>query len=238
MKPAKSPSCPSRSLADCFDEGMKLYDAYPNASFDQAQIASVFGLSVTSGFFKGLLSDIKQYGLIEKSGANEFVVSSALKEYSIADNAEKRTIRYELAVRPKVFSQILDNQGNHLPAEATLVGVLIARFGFNKARASKVGKALRSSLEWAEAIDAKGNVIRPSVDNEDSPDNTAIPEGSIEKNDETSPIQLDPIVKKHDLISEVPIGDGRKVRIEYPDDLTEKEANKVGLVLKALSQME
>lgn len=253
MKSTKSPSAPSRSLASCFSASMKLYEKYPNASFDRTQIATALEMSAASGSFKGFLSDLKQYGLIEKNADNEFVVAKALKDYSIADEAEKEAIQYELVTRPKLFLQIIENQGYHLPDNSTLANVLVARFGFNKERALKVARALQDSLEWANAIDAKGNIVRPSsrttCENEM---NASAEKGSGSKEAKQSlpsmaikcedafpapnPALEYAQIPETTLITEVPLGDNRKIRIEYPADTSEKEAEKACAVLKALAK--
>lgn len=245
MRANRSPSSPSRSLARCFEAGTKLYKVFPNAMFDESQLANVLGLSVASSSLKGWLSDLKQYGLIEKVGSKEYVVSATLKEYSIADKPKQLAIQYELAVRPKLFSQIIENQGNHLPDTATLANVLTARFAFNNARALKVAKALRESLEWANAIDSKGNIIKPSMErfaatadgvsnekNEDLGPNSKLSDDfslDADTHSGSSDNASDPL-----LVTEVPLGNGRRIRIQYPANATEKEAEKACAVLKAL----
>lgn len=250
MKITKSPSAPSRSLPDCFNEGMKLYEIFPNAQFDQTQIANVLGLSVTSSSLKGWISDLKHYGLIEKTGADEYVVSEAVKESSIADQKEQNAIRYELAMRPKLFSQIIKNQGNHLPDNSVLANVLTARFGFNKARALKVAKALRSSLDWAGALDAKGNILRPRTALPDDAGSIATQaldtnQSAAHLTDQVASVTSPPIeasLPKEELlrstelplVTDIPLGDGRVIHIEYPPDITDKDADRACLVLKAL----
>lgn len=253
MKSTKSPSAPSRSLSSCFSAGMKLYEKYPNASFDRTQIAAALEMSAASGSFKGFLSDLKQYGLIEKSADNEFIVAKALKDYSISDEAEKEAIQFELATRPKLFLQIMENQGYHLPDNSTLANVLVARFGFNKERALKVARALHESLEWANAIDAKGNIVRPSSritpENEmnASAEKASGPKEAKQslfstaiKCEDTSPAPNPALEYAHiagaTLITEVPLGNNRKIRIEYPADTSGKEAEKACAVLKALAE--
>ena len=62
-----SPSSPSRSASACMSVAEKIYDMYGHSSFSAAEAASAAGLSATSGTFKGLFSDLKQYDLIEKT---------------------------------------------------------------------------------------------------------------------------------------------------------------------------
>lgn len=109
---AKSPNAPSKSLGKCFDAAKTLLEAYPNASFDRAQIASKLGFSATSGAFRGLLPDLKQYGLIEKVGSGEFVMYSRMREFGMADESEKAIIRYDFATSPESFSHIIEDQGD------------------------------------------------------------------------------------------------------------------------------
>lgn len=250
MKISKSPSSPSRPLSDCFSVGMKLYEIFPNTSFDRTQIANVLGMSLKSSSFKGLLSDLKQYGLIEKTPDDEFAITKALKEYSIADESEKNAARFKFATQPELFTRIIDNQGNHLPDSSTLAGILTARFEFTKERALKVAKALRGSLEWANAIDAKGNVIKPTPKSAlaskiDIPAETSTgalatqTEGSetlssTNEHNEWSTTTRYAHITETPLVLEVSLERGRKIRIEYPADTMEKEAKKACAVLNAV----
>ncbi len=233
-KATRSPNSPSRSLGSCFDDAMKLYETFPNAFFDQVQIANRLGMSSTSGAFNSLLSDLKQYGLIARSAGGDFAVSPAVKEFSVADDFGKTAIKYSFATNPKVFMQIIENQGFHLPDVNTLANVLVARFDFNKAKASKTAKALWESLEWANSIDEKGNVLKPS--NENRPDalrETVHEEGPVDIKgiEDSKSSKLDSGL----LSADVPLGDGRIARVEYPSDLTSDEAKKIGVVLSALA---
>lgn len=237
VKATRSPNSPSKALGNCFDDAMKLYDAFPHASFDNNQIASVLKRSSGSGGFKSLLSDLKQYGLIERNSSGEFTVSQALKEISMADASGKDALKYSFAIRPSVFTQILEDQGYHLPDVSTLANVLIARFGFNREKAAKTAKALRESLEWANAIDNKGNVLPPKQNNPTGIAQATPPDTLLDK--EAKGI-ADGQSIAHDenevLSADIPIKDGRVVHIRYPQDLTTNEAKKVGAVLSALTQ--
>ncbi len=233
-KATRSPNSPSRSLGGCFDCAMKLYESFPNADFDQVQIANQMGMSATSGAFKSLLSDLKQYDLITKSANGDFAVSSAVKEYSVADDFEKTAIKYSFATKPKLFMQIIENQGFHLPDANTLANVLVARFAFNKAKASKTAKALWESLEWANAIDEKGNILKPMRENRpDASRKTGQEGGSVDDREsgDSKNLKLD----SRPLSVDVPLGDGRVAHVDYPSDFTSDEAAKVGAVLGALA---
>ena len=251
MSAVRSPSSPSRSLATCFSSAMKLFNAFPNAPFDSVAMGSILGMSATSGSFKGLLSDLKQYGLIEKRGEDEYAVSDQLKDFNIAQDAEKDIIRFEFATKPTVFSQIIENQGNHLPEDSLLANILTVRFGFNQGRAQKVVKALKESLQWANAIDQKGNVVKPRLEtafpgNVDSSAEMEALEHQISPTNQdgtystdSSQPQSQASIPKQDmdyLVTEIPLQGTRKVRIEYPLDVTTDDSEKVCAVFKALCQ--
>lgn len=251
-KATRSPNSPSRPLGSCYQDAMQLFDAFPNAVFDQQQIASTLGFSSGSGAFKGLVSDLKQYGLIESKSEGDYVISDDLKDLILAEEGEKDWIKYRLATKPKVFMQVIENQGRHLPNATTLESVLVARFGFNKAKAAKTAKALRGSLEWANAIDEKGNVLSPSAPREKLADVNGEPafseNGTGAENVNVSTVGLADGAdgfrnerasymrpQEGCLTTDVPIGDGRVVHVEYPQDMTADEAKKVCAVLGALT---
>lgn len=243
-KATKSPSAPSRPLGSCFDDAMRVYSAYPNAAFDSSEVASCLGLSSASGAFKSLMSDLKQYGLISKSGdAGEFVISQDLKDLGIVGEDDKAQIKYSLATHPKVFLQIIETQGHHVPDADILSNLLVARFGFNTAKSLKTAKALRGSLAWAECIDGKGNVTPPRPQSEaavqDEPEERAEEAPINPISERPSSFQREDALKQATgtLSADVPIGEGRVVHVVYPLDLTEKEAKKVGAVLAVLTEM-
>lgn len=237
MSTPKSPNSPSRPLESCFNIALDLYDSFPNATFSSTQIASVVGMSATSGTFKSLVSDLKQYGLVDTTAPSEYAIAQCVKDYSISDRETQKSIRYRCAVSPQAFSSILSSQGNHLPKLEILEGILRSKHNFNKEKAKKTAKALLESLNWAEALDAKGNVVAPSNFTPSDDRCTDWQEAGFR---DTTPSETTALIPNHlppdnVLTVDIPLDSDRVVHIQYPQDLNQREAEKIGNVLKALT---
>ena len=60
----KSPPTPSRPLGESVGDAKKLYAEYSRGKFAKPEIASAFGISVTSGPFAARIFTLKAFGLI------------------------------------------------------------------------------------------------------------------------------------------------------------------------------
>lgn len=104
----RSPSAPSQSLESCLTFAVKLYDAYAHSSFSAVDFASLIDRSAASGAFRCLLSDMKQYGLLEKRESGSFEVSQRVKDYCSLENPDaKRAARFDFAIQPPFFETLI-----------------------------------------------------------------------------------------------------------------------------------
>ena len=69
-KKSRSPAAPSRSLSECLDDVRRLYETYRHGTFTRAEVASSLGVSATSGPFGSRIFSIREFGLIESTGAD------------------------------------------------------------------------------------------------------------------------------------------------------------------------
>ena len=240
----RSPSAPSQSLESCLTFAVKLYDAYAHSSFSAVDFASLIDRSAASGAFRCLLSDMKQYGLLEKRESGSFEVSQRVKDYCSLENPDaKRAARFDFAIQPPFFETLIGGLRDRLPEERALANSLMSQHGFNKAKARTTARAFCESLAFADAVDAKRNIVRPksteasyraeSLESseavEESPSRPAVYGGDLFVHSfehDSAQSQL--------LGMEIPLKNGRIVRIQYPNDLASFEAEKVGTILNAL----
>lgn len=230
----KSPAAPSRSLATCWGIASKIYDSYSHTDFGAPEIAGVANLSATGGPAKSLVSDLKQYGLIEKTKAGRFVMSQELKDaHAIgAGTPDFRAAMYEFAKRPSVFQRIIVDVKGKLPEETALANNLRSTYQFNPNKAKTTAKALSDSLDWSGVLDAKRNIIEPRL--RKATGVAAVPTPGDERVNDGSG-DADQGLPSGKLLSlDVPLADGRTAHVRYPFDLTPDEAKKIGAVLAAI----
>lgn len=231
---SKSPAAPSRSLATCYVIASKIYDDYSHTEFGAPEIAGAASLSATSGPGKSLLSDLKQYGLIEKTKAGRFVISQDLKNaHAMQQGSQQfKAAVYEFVKAPAVFQKVLFDVKGKLPEENALSNNLRSTYQFNPAKAKATAKAISDSLAWAGVLDSKRNIIEPR------PGKNLVDAGETDKVDEAEPAEIhdvgDRITKGKLLTLDIPLADGRTAHVRYPFDLTAEEAKKIGNVLAAI----
>ncbi len=230
----KSPAAPSRSIETCWGIAAKIYDSYSHTEFGAPEIAGVANLSATGGPAKGLVSDLKQYGLIEKMKAGRFVISQELKDAHALQpgTPEFKASMYEFVKRPAVFQKVLVDVKGKLPEELALSNNLRSTYQFNPRKAKIAAKALSESLEWAGVLDGKRNIIEPRLKKAGSASGGAAPVGEV-SNDEAVDVGEDTHPGRL-LTLDVPLADGRTAHVRYPFDLTPDEAKKIGAVLAAI----
>jgi hypothetical protein len=232
MSKPKSPPSPSRQLGDAVADVKGLYEEYSHGKFNKAEIASKLGrsgMSATSGPFHARLFTLKEYGLLDQAGS-QYSVSSTFQTLNTTEASDPKFKSTALAAirRSDVFRELLDGFQGKLPSIDRIAQRLETEKQFNADRANKTATVLTESLRYAGVLDNANNILPirgTSTDNgggadpdpEDMDDNDIGGGGS-------------PVALKVD----VPIGEGRKVVVRYPEDLTEAEAKKVGTVLAAI----
>lgn len=235
----RSPSAPSQSLESCLAFAVKLYGSYAHSSFSSADFASLIERSAASGAFRCLLSDMKQYGLLEKRDAGSFEVSQRVKDYcSLEDSVAKNAARFDFAVQPPFFQTLIEELRDRLPEERSLANTLMSQHGFNKDKAKSTARAFCESLSYANAIDAKRNILRPKPSSSSCGQDMT---GTVDEAERESgwnkvftDLSSNDMAQSQLLGMEIPLKNGRIVRIQYPNDLAAFEAAKVGGILEAL----
>lgn len=235
-KGSRSPAAPSRNLETCYRVAVKVYDSYGHVEFGPAEIAASAGLAADSGPARSLVSDLKQYGLIEKRGAGCFSISQATKNMAAMEegSAEFKAAAYSLVKNPRVFLDVLSACRDKLPDETGLANNLRSTQQFNQAKAQSTAKALADSLDWAGILDSKRNILEPRVATPNPDEERASdPKMTLEDEPETDP---DDGPSAGTLTLDIPLPGGRVARVKYPQDLTAEEAVKIGKVLAAISE--
>jgi hypothetical protein len=237
-KPRKprSPAVPSWDLKDAFEDTKKLYNTYTHGTFSKSEFASVLKISATSGPTQARIFTLKEYGLIE--GTNDsFKVSQRfmdMKDEPQTSAAFKRNAVQ--AIRGSaIFTELLNEWTTRLPPRNAVANRLEQQKKFNPARAKEIAAVLEDSLRFAGVLDPSGNILPvrddASVDDRGTQDDTTR-DNNEDRHDDG--VDLDDVKIVAHLRTEIPLGDGRRVVVSYPTDLSDSEAAKVGKVLAAI----
>ena len=239
-KPRKprSPAVPSWDLNGAFADTKKLYDTYTHATFSKSEYASVLKISATSGPTSARIFTMKEYGLIE--GTNDsFKISQRFMD--MKDEPQTSAVFKRAALEAirgsQIFADLLNEWKTKLPPRDAVAKRLEQKMQFNPVRAKEVAAVLEESLRFAGVLDQSGNIL-PVRDDPNAGGPAERHDG--DRHDDDSDGHHDDDVDLGDekiaahLRTEIPLGDGRRVVVSYPNDLNEKEATKVGNVLAAI----
>jgi hypothetical protein len=235
-KPRKprSPAVPSWGLKDAFEDTKKLYDTYTHGTFSKSEFASVLKISATSGPTQARIFTLKEYGLVE--GTNDsFKVSQRFMEMKDEPPTSAIFRRNALqAIRGSaIFTELLNEWKTKLPPREAVANRLEQQKRFNPDRAKEIAAVLEDSLRFAGVLDQSGNIL-PVRDDPNAGGERDDQRRSNEDELRDDDVDLDDMKVLAHLRTEIPLGDGRRVIVSYPNDLSNKEAAKVGKVLAAI----
>lgn len=229
-KKANSPKAPGTSLRSAFAEVTKLYGKYSHSAFGRGEMASALGMSANSGAFLGKSATLREYGLIEETGAGTMKVTDLFKGlYSApAGSAELKRNAMHAIGRSAVFAGLLQQFSAKVPDDAALALRLETAGGFNRDRAQAVASAFRASLADYGLIDASGNVLRIRDADEAASESQQSAEDEL---DAKADVPSGPGIFR----VEVPLGPGRRALLALPEDITAADTTRICAVLAAYS---
>ncbi|TPI15716.1 hypothetical protein FJW06_05125 [Mesorhizobium sp. B4-1-3] len=140
----RSPSYPSTPLDEAIDLVRKIHLIERTNSVERGVAAKAMGYSGISGRSATVLSNLAQYGLLEKTGKNEVRVTRRAVDILYPDSDESKALAlHEAANEPDLFSAISERFPDGRPSEAAIESYLI-RQGYTHAA---VRPATRAYLE-------------------------------------------------------------------------------------------
>lgn len=153
----RSPKYPSTPLPQAIKMIEELFQSERTNSVDREVAAIGLGYSGLTGQSAKMLSNLIQYGLLEKSGKNEVRVSSRAIEILLPDSEEsKREALIEAIENPQLFQDIRERFSDGMPSEAALKSYLL-KSGFTDAA---IIPAARTYLESYEFIQDEVESVR------------------------------------------------------------------------------
>lgn len=149
MTRKRSPAHPIVGLDEAVEMASRLYRADRDHPVDREVAAKNLGYAGLTGRSMGILSTLRQYGLIDVEEDGQIAVSKLAVEALFPESEEEKLSTLRLAaVKPKVFSEVLQRYSGDMPSEANLTSFLV-REGYFESAAATVVKTFRSTYEFA-----------------------------------------------------------------------------------------
>lgn len=229
----RSPATPSRSLGECVQDVDKIYRQYSHASFSKEEVASVLGMSASSGPFSGRIYTLREYGLlVEEREGYKVSQSFHTLNSSLRESADFKRAALSAIQRSAVFNEILEQFKSKLPTREAIAHRLETQRQFTTERAKQAAGVLEESMKFAGVLDSNNNIL-PIRDQgrqaEGDQDKNRIPEQKVQQDEVKS--NQSPNMLKLDIA----LDGGRRITVYYPPDMTRAEADKTTRVLKAIS---
>lgn len=153
-KRMRSPGYPGMTLSDAIETIEKMFSDVRVAPVDREVAARAMGYSGITGRSGKVLSDLVQYGLLEKVGKNEVRVSSRAVEIMHPDHPiERAEAVLDAAFDPVLFQELRDRFPDAVPSENALRSYLVKR-GFTDAALQPAIRAYVETCRYAEQFRA------------------------------------------------------------------------------------
>lgn len=146
----RSPTYPSTPLAEAIEIIRKLHQVERKNPIDREVAAKALGYSGISGRSATVLSNLIQYGLLEKAGKNEVRVTDRAVEIIYPHSDQDRATALRAAARePELFQGIMKKFPDGTPSNNALEAFLV-RSGFTDAAIQSAIKAFRETFLFLE----------------------------------------------------------------------------------------
>lgn len=226
-KKSRSPNYPGISLGDAIAKAAIVWEREKKhpAGFDV--ISKHWNSTPTSSGFMKAVAALLKYGLLEeiesKLGRQAHLTQRALR-ILLGESAEKKAAMKEAALSPKIFRELWDRFGEHLPSNDSLKNKLILDFGFNATATDGFIKDFKDTIELAEL--RSGDSVAAAFDGDEDKNadkgvfTPSIPDGE-NKND--PPVGNPPSIKNlQNVLAQytIPLGANQATLVFTGDQLT------------------
>ncbi len=146
----RSPSYPSTSLQDAIELIRKLHQVERSNPIDRDVAAKALGYVGITGRSATVLSNLIQYGLLEKTGKNEVRVTRRAVEILHPDSPQSKADAIRDAARePELYQKVMERFADGLPSANALHSYFIKE-GFTD---SAIPAAIRAFQETASFVE-------------------------------------------------------------------------------------
>lgn len=149
-KRMRSPGYPSTSLKEAIEIAGKVFSDARTNPIDREVAVQSMGYSGITGRSGKVLSNLIQYGLLQKAGKNEVAVTPLAVEILHPDNPESKALSIvEAAYKPDLFQELSERFPGTVPAENVLRSYLLKR-GFTDIALPPAIRAYSETCLFAE----------------------------------------------------------------------------------------
>lgn len=157
----RSPSYPSTPLPEAIELARKIHGVERTNPVDREVAVKAMGYSGISGRSATVLSNLIQFGLVEKTGKNEVRVTRRAVDILYPDTeASKADALRAAALEPELFQAISERFTDGLPSETALQAYLI-RQGFTHSALPPATRAFLETFLFLENTIGSESYSRP-----------------------------------------------------------------------------
>src|SRR5687768_1051827 len=149
---SRSPNYPAIPLGEALDAIGKLWNAEKRTPVDNETAVKHFGFKGLSGPARVMIGTLRQYGLIDKTGAGRFKVSELAVRALHGTPEQKTEAIREAALNPMLFKELAE--GYRDGTEAAITAYLVTKKGFVNSGARNAAKAFRNAMSLAKFDDS------------------------------------------------------------------------------------
>lgn len=146
-KRTRSPNYPRLSLEGAIERIDKLYKKERTHKTSREAVAEGLGYTSLNGASLGIISTLRQYGLLEEDDDGLRVSEDAVALVMLPSGDPERVAALQkVAVAPRLFTELRETYGETLPSDASLRYALVKK-GFTEKAANEVIRTYRDTLE-------------------------------------------------------------------------------------------
>lgn len=218
--PLRSPKYPSLTFADAETKAKLIYQAERRSPTTANVIYQHLGFKKKTGPAGRAVSALRQYGFLEESGGQFRVSERAHRYFNLPeDNPERESIKRELAMKPRLFKEIVAHYADGLPSDATLKSYLVLEKDFNENSVEQFIRGLKAAIAIAKPYDAGYTPSDDSDDDEQDESEEETMDAQVERKGGEPP----PPPAKGQLPFPLYLSKTQKAMLYVPASLTRKE---------------
>lgn len=164
----RSPAYPAMSLPEAVEKAKALYEANRRNAVHLDAAMTALGYKPKSGGGLRIIAALITFGLAEDEGSGENrkvkVTDATYRLVHLAENdPDRMALLRELAVKPKIYAEMLTEWPEHLPTDAAMQKHLILARGFNAASVPTLLQDFRATYDFVGFGD-RGRITKDAED--------------------------------------------------------------------------
>jgi len=227
-KRQRSPGYPSDGLEKCLNWARVIYDSDKKSTISVEIAAKHMGFNSVCGPVRTGISAMKKFGLLTEDGKDRVRITDDAIRVFLAPNEQHRlSLLRDLAQRPEIIREILSENPDGLPSDASLKFKLVTDRGFNESASAIFIKAIRETVEFARLTPGEyAPVAMNREQNEVTTENGQSDPGWLDRTSKAIgqaqfPLQpKNPTVQRQRPALHVELSDGTEVDIHATGQLT------------------